>query len=136
MEKLWKELESQAGGELPGLLDNMFDQLLSKDVLYEPMKELCAKFPAWLQKHRSTLTAADLMRHERQLTCVREIVAAYETNSTINAEAMTQIALHMQTIQENGNLPEELLNDMNIPAGDDILGGKSSEDAAPNCGMM
>lgn len=42
------------GGEggLGSLAETIMHQLLSKDILYTPMKEIGARYPAWLQAHQ------------------------------------------------------------------------------------
>ena len=35
-----------------GLADSIMHQLLSKDVLEQPMREIGARYPAWLEQHR------------------------------------------------------------------------------------
>ena len=57
-------MEELGGGGLSGmddfdsdaLIDGMMEQLVSKDLMYEPMKQVADKFPDWLDKHRRTLS--------------------------------------------------------------------------------
>ena len=37
--------------QLDSLMTSIMDELLSKEVLYEPLKELSTKYPKWLQEH-------------------------------------------------------------------------------------
>ena len=37
--------------------------MVSKAVLYEPVKELCDKFPAWMRANASVTAPADLERY-------------------------------------------------------------------------
>jgi peroxin-19 len=41
-----------ADSSFASLADSIMQQLLSKDVLYQPMKDIGAKYPAWLAAHR------------------------------------------------------------------------------------
>jgi peroxin-19 len=41
------------------LIDGMMQQLLSKDLMYEPMKQVSEKFPAWLEENKASLPADD-----------------------------------------------------------------------------
>jgi Pex19 protein family len=45
------------------ILDGMMEQLLSKDIMYEPMIQVATKFPLWLQEHRSTLSTTEYERY-------------------------------------------------------------------------
>lgn len=56
--------EGMAGGEggdfnPDAVIDGMMEQLLSKDLMYDPMKQVATKFPGWLNEHRSTLSAEE-----------------------------------------------------------------------------
>lgn len=80
-------LKQMQGGGLDGegneeefskMLMGMMDQLTTKEILYEPMKELHDKFPEWLVKNRDKTPAEDLKRFEEQQTIVGEIVRKFE----------------------------------------------------------
>jgi hypothetical protein len=38
------------------VIDGMMEQLLCKDLMYEPMKQVATKFPQWLEEKRSSLS--------------------------------------------------------------------------------
>ena len=44
------------------ILDGMMEQLLCKDIMYEPMKQVASKFPKWLQEHQSVLSPTEYER--------------------------------------------------------------------------
>ncbi|GAA5865345.1 hypothetical protein JCM3774_004945 [Rhodotorula dairenensis] len=69
-------LDSDEG--LQGMLDDMMKQLMSREMLYEPLKELADKYPAYLSAHSTSLATADRERYEKQRVIVCEIVAAFE----------------------------------------------------------
>ena len=48
------EQQGDSDGSFASLADTIMQQLLSKDVLYQPMKDIGAKYPGWLATHRST----------------------------------------------------------------------------------
>lgn len=58
----------------------MMEQLTSKEILYEPMKELDNKFPAWIEEHGAEVDKADLEQYKLQQTCVREIVERFQSD--------------------------------------------------------
>lgn len=48
-------LQEQFGGEegaFGSLADTLMRQLLAKDVLYQPMKDIGERYPEWLSAHR------------------------------------------------------------------------------------
>jgi peroxin-19 len=59
------------------MLLGMMEQLTNKEILYEPMKELHDKFPAWLAENRGKTPEADLKRYEEQQRLVGEIVGKF-----------------------------------------------------------
>ncbi len=101
---------SAAGGEddkaLDGLLDNLVGQLLSKDVMLEPMQHLHAEFPRFLAEKGPSLPADDLARYRKQQQIVSEIVAAY---SAAGSDGGTErVAELMQQMQQCGPPPAEI----------------------------
>ncbi|BGP54286.1 hypothetical protein JCM8202_000718 [Rhodotorula sphaerocarpa] len=69
-------LDSDEG--LQGMLDDMMKQLMSREMLYEPLKELADKYPPYLSAHGASLSSTDRDRFEKQRVIVCEIVAAFE----------------------------------------------------------
>ncbi|RQM14264.1 hypothetical protein KXD40_004390 [Peronospora effusa] len=44
------------------LVDGMMQQLLSKDVMYDPMKQICERYPEWLDEKKPLLSKGDYER--------------------------------------------------------------------------
>lgn len=65
-----KQME-QNGGDMSGLLESMMQQLLSKEVLYQPLSEMGAKYPTWLEANKDSLSTKDLDRWECQFAVNR-----------------------------------------------------------------
>jgi peroxin-19 len=82
------------------VLMGMMEQLTNKDILYEPMKELDDKFPAWMAKHKEGCDKEDLKRYEEQQSLVREIVGRFEKKgySDDNAQDREYIVERMQKV--------------------------------------
>lgn len=82
--ELMKQMQSSGldgeGGEedFSKMLLGMMEQLTNKDILYEPMKELHDKYPAWMEKNKATVSKEDLKRFEEQQRVVAEIVKKFE----------------------------------------------------------
>lgn len=107
MSEMLKQLSSgELGGEggdeeFSKMLMGMMEQLTNKEILYEPMKELHEKFPAWLEKNRASTPADDLKRYDLQQKLVNEIVAKFEerTYSDSNAADREYIVDRMQKVR-------------------------------------
>lgn len=100
--EMLKGLGTGEGGEedFNSMLLNMMTQLTNKEILYEPMKELNDKFPAWMEKNKASTSAADLERYQEQERLVREIVGRFERKgySDDNADDREYIVERMQKV--------------------------------------
>lgn len=117
---LLKSLESAGGGDssapdsedsLSKMFLGMMEQLTNKDMLYEPMKELNAKYPEWLVSHKGKLPDEDYKRYEGQRGVVREIVAKFEEKGYSDEDSRCRefIWERMQKMQGMGSPPEDLI---------------------------
>jgi peroxin-19 len=90
------------GGEedFSKMLLGMMEQLTNKEILYEPMKELDDKFPAWMENNAGKVDAADMKRYREQQIYVREIVRRFEmkTYTDDNAADREYIVERMQKV--------------------------------------
>jgi peroxin-19 len=73
---------STSGTEFPGmasLVDTIMHQLLSKDVLYQPMKDIGDKYPEWLAANKPSLDPGKYKQYEEQYEYIQKICTMYET---------------------------------------------------------
>jgi peroxin-19 len=59
-------------------IDGVMKQLLSKEMMYEPARLLCEKYPEWLVLNKSHLTEEQYMNYGRQYQTFQKIVAVYD----------------------------------------------------------
>lgn len=100
------------GGEgADGMISSLLSVLATKEVLYEPMKELDEKFPPWIEANSSKLSSEDLARYKKQQSIVRSVVAKFEDpNYSDSDEASSAyISEKMSEMQETGSVPSELV---------------------------
>ncbi|TVY64235.1 Peroxisomal biogenesis factor [Lachnellula suecica] len=92
----------------------MMEQLTNKEILYEPMKELDDKFPAWMEKNEGKVKEEDMKRYREQKVFVREIVERFERKGYTddNAADREYIVERMQKMQAAGSPPLDLVGDM------------------------
>ncbi|TID13719.1 Pex19-domain-containing protein [Venturia nashicola] len=106
-----------AGGDedFSKLLLGMMEQLTNKDILYEPMKELRDKFPAWMETNKDSCKKEDLHRYLKQQKLVGEITGKFEeeTYTDSRVEDREYIVERMQQMQAEGSPPPDLVGDMN-----------------------
>ncbi|KAI0266429.1 Pex19 protein family-domain-containing protein [Gloeopeniophorella convolvens] len=96
---------------LQGLLEGMMGQLMGKDVLYEPLKELNDKFPSYLESNADKLSASDLERYRAQFASASKIVAAFEDPAfkEDDPQKAAEIVALMSEMQEHGAPPAEIM---------------------------
>jgi len=94
-------------------LESIMSQLMSKEVLYEPLKELNDKFPSYLASNRDTLSPSDLERYQAQYACASEIIALFEGAGfqDDDPEMKFRITALMSKMQEHGAPPAEIMGE-------------------------
>jgi peroxin-19 len=87
-------------GDFNSMLMGMMEQLVNKDILYEPMKELHDNFPDWLEKNKDTTSKQDLERYHTQQSVVKDIVDRFDKKdfSDDNKEDREYIVDKMQQV--------------------------------------
>ncbi|TVY26689.1 Peroxisomal biogenesis factor [Lachnellula hyalina] len=96
------------------MLLGMMEQLTNKDILYEPMKELDDKFPAWMERNEGKVDEVDMKRYREQRGFVREIVGRFERTGYTDENVADRefIVERMQKMQAAGSPPPDLVGDM------------------------
>ncbi|PWN91922.1 Pex19-domain-containing protein [Acaromyces ingoldii] len=142
LEKLMAALGG-AGGEgaegeegLAKMLESMMSELMSKDVLYEPLKELRDKYPPYLANPPAAISAEDRVRYEAQSGIVTEIIATFDNPKFDNGtesekrELKNKVQELMNEMQDKGAPPNEIVGD--LPPELESLPGMNEE----NCSIM
>ncbi|RHZ44624.1 peroxisomal biogenesis factor 19 [Aspergillus thermomutatus] len=114
--QLLKGLEAGVGNggddlDLTQMIAGVMEQFSNKEMLYEPMKELDAKWGPWLAANKGKVPAEDLERYEKQAKLVTEIVAKFEEEGYTDEDPKYRQAVwdKMQEMQALGSPPEELV---------------------------
>ncbi|KAF8513055.1 Pex19 protein family-domain-containing protein [Gautieria morchelliformis] len=106
--------DAEGGENIESMLETMMSQLMSKDILYEPLKELDTKYPDYLAQNAPSLSREDLSRFTDQRARVSQIVAIFEDSSYSddNTAQSTQILRLMNEMQSYGSPPSEIMGPM------------------------
>lgn len=114
-------------GSMAELLTQMMEQLLLKEVLYEPMRDLNDKYPGWLEENRGTLLEADLARYLNQFAIVKDIVAKFDEPGYLDLDkpAREYITDKLEQLQQLGDPPKELVGDLDQLGG--MFGGSGND---------
>ena len=121
------EGQSTGGAPVPdeadgAMVEGFLKDVLSKDVLYEPMKEMRDKYPEWLAANAAGLPTDERERFTKQFALVQRICTAYERDDDFD-----EIAELMEQISALGQAPADMLAE--ISPGD-------APNLPENCSMM
>lgn len=109
LNEMMKEFEKMGGQfNSDDVVDGMMQQLLSKDLMYEPMKQVAEKFPAWLEENKETLSEEEYKQRSKQYQCFQQLIHVYEVEPDNTVKLMEL----MQQVQEFGQPPPEIIKDI------------------------
>ncbi|KAI5970685.1 PEX19 [Candida margitis] len=115
--------------DMSKLLIDMLEQLSSKEVLYEPIKDLNNKFPQYLKDNKDKLDEQQYANYTKQYDITNDILKVFEGDNynDSNKGQRDQINAMLESLQELGQPPVELVGD----AGDFLPGfGGAGKDGA------
>ena len=90
------------------VIDGVIRQLLSKDLMYEPTKQICEKFPEWLALHKPNLTDTEYNNYGRQYMTFQKLLAVYDTEPD-NFPRLMELMFDMQAF---GQPPADIIRDL------------------------
>ena len=93
---------------MESIVETMMQQLLSKEILYEPMKEIGERYPQWLEEHKASLSEEDYERYSHQYGLIKELNGVYENDPN----NFTRIVDLMQKMQECGQPPNDIVQEL------------------------
>ncbi|ODV80284.1 Pex19 protein [Suhomyces tanzawaensis NRRL Y-17324] len=111
--------------DMSKLLVDMLEQLSSKDVLYEPIKDLNTKFPDYLKEKQGTITEHQYKNYNAQFEITNDILAIFDAPdySDDNKAQRDRVNSLLESLQELGQPPTELIGDNGDFPGFGGLGG-------------
>lgn len=111
LEALLSQLGGEGEEEMQGVLEAMMGQLMGKDVLYEPLKELSDKFPDYLKANATTITSDDKSRYDAQIICIKQLLEIFESKDYADDDdkIRTKVVDLMSELQNHGSPPEEIM---------------------------
>lgn len=120
MEQLMRQMEGFSDTpDFEKAIEGMMGQIMTKDLLYEPMKDLTDKYPEWLETNKSKLSETEFNQYSKQQKIVAEVVESFEkqvtdekgdvTECEENSALQKRVMVLMQEMQDLGQPPAELL---------------------------
>ena len=95
-----------ADGKFDSLMDNIVSEMVSKDILHEPLKDLHSKYPKWLQDNPKHSKLDTYKQQERLLT---EIIAIFECPTYNEQKERSKVEALVDRLQELGAPPESFI---------------------------
>ncbi|XP_065857877.1 peroxisome biogenesis protein 19-2-like isoform X1 [Euphorbia lathyris] len=135
MEDWVKQFEELAGSQdMESIVETMMQQLLSKEILHEPMREIGERYPKWLEEHKDTLTKEEYDRYFHQYELINTLNEVYEKEPN----NFTKIVDLMQKMQECGQPPNDIVQELAPDIDFANLGQLSPEmlESQANCCIM
>ncbi|XP_011070126.1 peroxisome biogenesis protein 19-2 [Sesamum indicum] len=135
MEEWVKQFEELAGSQdMESIVETMMQQLLSKEILHEPMKEIGERYPLWLEDNKAKLTDEEYARYTHQYELIKELNQVYETDPS-NFNKIVEL---MQKMQECGQPPNDIVQELAPDFDLSTLGQLSPEmlESQQNCCIM
>ncbi|KAL3610404.1 hypothetical protein D5086_001424 [Populus alba] len=130
-----KQFEELAGSQdMESIVETMMQQLLSKEILYEPMKEIGERYPKWLEEHKASLNKEDHERYSHQYELIKDLNDVYDSDPS-NYNKIFDL---MQKMQECGQPPNDIVQELAPDIDFANLGQISPEmlEAQGNCCIM
>lgn len=93
---------------MESIMETMMQQLLSKEILHEPMKEIGERYPKWLAEHETSLSKEEYERFFHQYELIKDLNEVYEKDSS-NFNKIVEL---MQKMQECGQPPNDILHEL------------------------
>eukprot|EP01130_Rhizamoeba_saxonica_P012658 TRINITY_DN536_c0_g1_i1.p1 TRINITY_DN536_c0_g1~~TRINITY_DN536_c0_g1_i1.p1 ORF type:complete len:123 (-),score=34.59 TRINITY_DN536_c0_g1_i1:210-578(-) len=92
-----------------GFLNTILKQVVSKDVLYEPMKEMYEKYPGWLEQNQGKIDPKEFDRYVSQYGYVEEIIHTFESEGETSFDKVMKL---MTEMQDCGQPPMDIVQEM------------------------
>ena len=106
LERVLEQLDGEP--EMAGAIEQLVQQVMAKDVLYEPLVELRDSYPTWLARSGDALPEAERTRFTQQHVLIGRICAEYES-AEIDYDRLTDL---MADVQQLGSPPADIVKSL------------------------
>ncbi|KAF6210773.1 hypothetical protein GE061_013884 [Apolygus lucorum] len=100
--------------EFTNFMHSMMQSFLSKDLLYPSLKEICTKFPGWLEENKDTVSATEFENYSQQFKLMDGVCKEFEAESDTDSEdtkkqRFKRILKLLEEMQKFGQPPKDLV---------------------------
>jgi peroxin-19 len=103
-ENLMEQFEKNSNYK--GMVEGFMKQLITKEILYEPMKALFDKYPEWLEQNKDKIKPEEYDNYLKQYGYIEKIVFTYDTQGE---EGFEEVLKAVQEMQECGQVPIDIV---------------------------
>ena len=98
------------------MMEGMMQSLMSKELLYPPMKDIADKFPGWLADNRNKISSSLYEKYNKQYDLTKQICFIFESEEETDSQTKRKenfeiVMRKMQEMQTLGHPPKELTGD-------------------------
>lgn len=91
-------------GGVDNAILNILNQMSSKEVLYQPMKDMHTEFAKWLDENKHN-DQPDMERYTRQYELISQIVAVFERDDYTNEACNEEVTGLLDALEQLGDTP-------------------------------
>ncbi len=95
-----------ADGKFDSLMDNIVSEMISKEILHEPLKDLHSKYPKWLEENSKH---SNYNNYKKQHALLTEIITIFECSSYDEQKERGKVEALVDKLQELGAPPESFI---------------------------
>lgn len=124
------------------VMEQMFQMIMSKEVLYPSLVAVRDKYPSWLQENRSKISAEEGDRYDKQYKIIDRICILFENENDTDPEDIKQkrfmelLAL-LQEMTELGQPPKDFSESLpSVPMNSNFFNSLPTDMEPNNCNMM
>ncbi|SCU97601.1 LAFA_0G12244g1_1 [Lachancea sp. 'fantastica'] len=110
LSQLLDQLVDGAGGEdeegMENAIQSMLNQMSSKEVLYQPMKDMQTEFGTWMAANEASAEhSSKIVTYREQFALVNQIVGIYEKEGYEDSAARAEIGELLDRLEQLGDSP-------------------------------
>lgn len=97
-------------------MQNVMQNLLSKELLYPALKDIVDKYPDWLTKNQHSVEQPQFEKYSRQYELMKQVCQVFESEESSSEDdkqaTFEKVFVLMQKMQDCGQPPKELVGEM------------------------
>lgn len=134
---------SRGDEQIPDIMpfmQNVMQNLLSKELLYPALKDIVDKYPDWLTKNQHSVDQPQFEKYSRQYELMKQVCQVFESDESSSEDdkqaTFEKVFVLMQKMQDCGQPPKELVGEMTPDLPFDEQGNLKLPGMSDQCSVM